>query len=293
MKRINASVLATGLSLLLAVGAVRAEPNDDFSSATALGPGVLTAAGEIFGGLFPDTTLGAFDEFGAIIEIDDDSGSVGTDLSSALFGIPVNTDGSIELAVSGFPDFDFDGIDDDDPPTPHFEVGEYEVLVTVFDAGGVPIDGFSEFGELLVGTADFFFSADAGWVGGRFDVEVDNTISDSPGDIDFYRFSGLDPSLPFAAEIVEGDFDTVLGWFDPSTGDLLADDDDGGDGTLSLITGGVPASGEIVLAVTGFDDFGFQGLHAEFGEYTLVVSQIPEPASAVLLAGLLFTQRRR
>ncbi|MEO0531678.1 MAG: PEP-CTERM sorting domain-containing protein, partial [Planctomycetota bacterium] len=93
---------------------------------------------------------------------------------------------------------------------------------------------------------------------------------------------------------VEGEFDSVLGWFDDVTGELLEDDDDGGEDLLSVIVGDVPASGEVVLAVSGFDDFDFIGEHAESGTYTLTLTEIPEPGSiALVVLGLLQTGRRR
>ncbi|MEO0531754.1 MAG: hypothetical protein AAF266_14435, partial [Planctomycetota bacterium] len=165
------------------------EPNEDFGSATPLTSGVFTVSDEIIGGPgFPDLTLGAFDEFGGLIATDDDSSPLGNGLASALFGIPVNDDGSIDLAVSGFPDFDFDGISDGDA-FPHTEVGDYDLFVDVFDASGAPIDFFDAFETLDVGEVDTFSFSDPAYIGGTFDVTTDNLIGE-PGDVDFFRFSG-------------------------------------------------------------------------------------------------------
>ena len=63
----------------------------------------------------PDITLGWMDfpEPYTQLETDDDSSPLGDGLASSLSGL-VNDDGAIHLAVSGFPDFDFDGFSDDD-----------------------------------------------------------------------------------------------------------------------------------------------------------------------------------
>lgn len=59
---------------------------------------------EVIGGTL-DTVLGVFDEYGNLIEFDDDGGA-GL-LSKAVVELPVT--GEYTLAVSTFPDFDFDG----------------------------------------------------------------------------------------------------------------------------------------------------------------------------------------
>ena len=288
--------LAAVAALIVGSCVSAAEPNEDFFGATLLVPGVTTVSDDVFGSPTPapDTTLGAFDESGGLIEVDDDSSSFGNGLGSALFGIPVNADGSIELAVSGYSDFDFDGIDDDEG-FDHGQEGAYDLFVDVFDASGELLDFFDEFGELFTGSVESFSFGDPTWAGGTFDVEIDNFVDFEPGDVDFYRFTGLEPGLPFVAEITDGDFDTVLGLFDDLTGDLLDEDDDAGDGLLSLIEGVVPASGEVVLAVTGYADFGFFGQHTEFGDYTLTVTTIPEPGAAAMasIAILLATSAAR
>jgi hypothetical protein len=99
-----------------------------------------------------------------------------------------------------------------------------------------------------------------------------NTVegSLSPGDTDFFTFSGLDAGSPFSAEITSGSFDSILGFLDDS-GNILATDDDSGEGLLSLLSGTVPASGRLNLGVTGYADFGLTGAHSQSGSYTLSV----------------------
>ena len=114
-------------------------------SLTSGAGGLTFGAGDTFfvaldndiGGGFADTTLGSFGAGGlgggALIGLDDDNSPFGDGRASAMGGF-VNPDGSIELAVSGYPDFDFDGFNDfDGPPLPHGESGDFEVLVAVGD----------------------------------------------------------------------------------------------------------------------------------------------------------------
>ncbi|MGI9427417.1 MAG: hypothetical protein ACR2NM_02085 [Bythopirellula sp.] len=258
------------------------EPNDSFGDATVLAAGTVavsdTLAGDT-GGPFPDTYLGFFadDTFSVPpLAEDDDSSPLGDGLADALFGIDVNPDGSIPLAVTGCCD-DFDGS--------HFEEGDYELIVDVFDSTGAFIESVGALSTLLPGVVDEFPFADPAWIGGSFDASIDNTISAIPGTdpLDFWVFAGLTPGATYVAEIVDADFDTLLGEFDAG-GALVATDDDGGVGLLSLLEVTADGSGEVYLAVTGYPDFGLVGLHFEAGSYDLSVTLIPEPST---LAGLL------
>ena len=198
----------------------------------------------------PDTVLGRFGTdmmggFGSLITVDDDSSRFGDGFASGLAG-SVNSDGTINLKVSGFFDFDFDG--------GHFESGSYDLFI----------------------------------------------FTTSIGDVDFLSFTGLTPGDVFEAQITAGTFDTVLGLFD-DTGAFIRYDDDGGVGTFSKLTDTVDSSGNVHLAVSAFDDSGFDGTHLIEGRYTQSFnaesSGIPEPATLAIfgigLAGLGFMRRRR
>lgn len=220
-------------------------------------PGTLTPGGVVFhdfivapGGTFTaaidnsisgtDTTLGAFDQFFNLITSDDDSSFLGTGLGSGLT-VTGNPDGTLHLRVSGFSDFDFDGLSDGGA-TPHPQSGAYEL---------------------------FLFEGE------------------SVGDVDLFAFTGLPVGQSYLAETFAGDLgnppDTVLGVFD-DLGNLVATDDDGGNGLLSQLEVNVPASGTIFLGVSGFSDFGFEGQHSQTGSYSLSLQAIPEPTSTVLWA---------
>ncbi|MCA9263408.1 MAG: PEP-CTERM sorting domain-containing protein [Planctomycetales bacterium] len=255
-----------------------AEPNDDFANRTVLAPSVRVVSDDLEGVVGADLVLGFFTDntYTTLIDSDDDSSSSGNGLASGLTGLSVNADGSIPLQVTGFDDFGFTGA--------HTEAGEYDVLVDVYDGFGGLITSFTDTGILSIGVVDSYLYSDVAWIGGTFDVNLDNLVGVGPDPLDFYTFTGLTPGALFTAEITAGDFDTELGWFDDS-GALLSVDDDSGVGTLSLITGVVPASGQLVFAVTGYPDDLLTGAHAENGAYTLTVT-VPEPASLSLLASL-------
>ena len=191
----------------------------------------------------PDTTLGTFADsgFATLINSDDDSSPSGGGTASGLSGT-VNPDGTVNLAVSGYEDLDFDGIDDF-TTDPHIEEGDYNLLV-------------------LLGTS---------------------TFNDIIGDIDFFTFTGLVPGSAFTAGITPtftiSGLDSMLGWL-ADDGTIIEVDDDSGDGYLSRVSGMVPASGNLHLAVTGWEDDLLEGNHDYVGTYTLTV--VPEPISSIL-----------
>ncbi|MGF1481177.1 MAG: hypothetical protein ACFB4I_17115 [Cyanophyceae cyanobacterium] len=95
-----------------------------------------------------DTILGSFDETNTLINADDDDSPFGG-FASALGG-SVNADGTINLGVTGFDDFDFDGN--------HLQTGDYELFITLgtntFSGGDV------DFFEFAAGEASQGFTAE-------------------------------------------------------------------------------------------------------------------------------------
>jgi len=283
-------------SALFAINpSIAAEPNDDFPSATVLAPGVTLVLDSREGFPSPDTYLGAFADNSFTLPTlaeDDDSSPVGDGLGSGIFDVSVNADGSIHLAVTGCCD-DFDGS--------HTEAGDYELIVEVFDAGGGPLTAFTAPESLAFGEIDMFSFDDPTWIGGSFDAFTDNAIELGSDPLDYSRFTGLTPGEPFIAKTSDTDFgipfDTILAWVD-EVGDILLVDDDDGDGLKSRLFGTVPASGEVVLAVTGYPDFDLFGEHGEVGDYELtIIEGIPEPSTLLLatacLACFAGSKRRR
>ncbi len=301
---------AIGLCVALAAASAVAgasEPNDTFPTRTLIAcatpTGTFAHADGISGGLpaWPDTTLGAFDAGGGLLTYNDDASPLGDGRASALYDVAINADGSVRLKVSGYGDLNFNGMVDywDDPLKPpvqwHEHSGPYELYVQVYDAGGAVQEEWSYSHELTAAAVDTV-PTHGGYAPGWFDAEIDNTVGGPTGSdpLDFVGFTGLAPGMPFTAEITSAEFDTMLGLFD-GAGALVAYDDESGTGSLSRLAGVVPAGGEVSLCISGWDDAGFEGFHAESGAYTLELTVVPEPAALSLLAvgACLVCLRRR
>jgi hypothetical protein len=248
---------------IISTAARATEPNETFATSTVLSTGVMTVADGLTPNApaFPDTLLGIRDGFGQIYFVDDDSSNRGDGHASGAEFVPTNS-GSIDFSITGFPDEDFIG--------DHAEAGQYEVFVDVFDFSGEQVDEFSETRTLAPGVVHHFSFSDFEWIGGDYDVNIDNALA-LTSDVDFFTFTGLTPGTQFAARTFDptaSNVDTLLGWFD-SGGGLLESDDDGAGGNLSLIDGTVPAGGMLTFAVSGVGDAGFTGNHTEDGSYEL------------------------
>ena len=282
--RIPRAALTLAVVGLAASGAMADfEPNDDFASRAILGPGVTSVSDSITAGVAgsgPDTTLAAFTAGWTLIEVNDDGSPLGDGLASALYQVGVNSDGTIRLKVSGYPDMNpMDG-NDDDWGTPHQESGPFDLSVTVFDSGDVQIGSHDISASLTtgsvytVGTISGYGSSD------YFNAVIDNTPSVVDDVMDFMTFTGLAVAGHFEATVTAGTFDVLLGRFDNS-GVLIEYDDDDGPGFLPNISGTVPSGGQLHLAVTGYADVLFQGDHAQSGDYTLSIT-LPPPGDATV-----------
>lgn len=95
----------------------------------------------------PDTTMQALNESGQPIAFSDDGSPLGNGFASG-FLTTVNADGSLHLEVSGFADYDFDGIDDE-LQVPHEESGDYALVLKIGPFGDVD---YFKFTGLLPGT---------------------------------------------------------------------------------------------------------------------------------------------
>lgn len=267
MKLSCAASLLVGVLFTLQSSFLSAEePNDTFAESTILAHGILTVSDELEPGpaSFPDTYLGAFDLFGNVVEENDDDSIYGDGYASGFSGVPVNAGGEIHFAVTGFEDYFFEG--------EHFEAGDYVAYVDVYDFFGDLVDSFSVDGTLVPGAVDDYAYSDFNWFNGSYDVNIDNRVALLENDLDFFTFTGLTVGASFVAEThSEETVDTILGWFDDQ-GNLLDLDDDDGEGVLSRLEGIVPTSGQLTLAVTGYDDRQFIGNHSESGFYDLTLT---------------------
>ncbi|HEV2845750.1 MAG TPA: hypothetical protein VG477_12940, partial [Thermoanaerobaculia bacterium] len=106
-------------------------------------------------------------------------------------------------------------------------------------------------------------------------------ISPLGDDVDYFEFKVKAGDI-LAIETVRGNIDTLIGLFDADTGDLLAADDDGGNGLLSRILVQVPVDLNVAVAVTTFPDGDFTGDGEESGRYVLEINKY---RGTVLAAG--------
>lgn len=195
-----------------------------------------------------DTVLGALNEDGTILNVNDDGSPLGTGVASGVSGV-VNADGTVVLRVSGFPDFDFDG---------QFDLDETgmgpEAMAVAEPSGGAYTlyvqSGIDELEAVDPAQADYSFEA-------RIQT----------GGVDEFVVQDLPPSTPYIAwiENSESGIDTVMGAFSAEE-DLLRFDDDGspvGTGVASAIASTVGDNGEIALKVSLFPDFNFNGQYTD------------------------------
>jgi hypothetical protein len=96
-------------------------------------------------------------------------------------------------------------------------------------------------------------------------------VEPTGGDVDFFTIDAEAGEI-VAIELVRGQFDSLLGVFDADTGELLAVDDDGGDGLLSRLLLQVESDTRLAFAVSAFPDFEFVGAGTSGGRYTLYVN---------------------
>ena len=256
--------------------------NSDFASAQVLLPGTLTVSGELSpvepietpvafaqqtGALAPGEIVSH--DFvvtpGAIITAAIDNSASGTDTTLGALDQNLNL-----LATNDDSSFLGTG------------------LGSALTITGNP-DGSARF--LVSGFPDFNFIPDTAshTQAGEYELLLFNGDLLSTGDVDVFAFTGLPVGQTFIAETFVGDTaitpDTVLGLFD-DLGNLIQTNDDGGVGLLSQLEVVVPLSGTVVLGVSGFADFGFNGAHTATGTYSLALEPvaIPEPSAIVLLA---------
>jgi hypothetical protein len=98
-----------------------------------------------------------------------------------------------------------------------------------------------------------------------------STVSPVGGDVDYFRFRVKAGDI-LALETVRGAFDSLIGVFDADTGDLLAFDDDGGNGLLSRLLLQANVDLNLAVAVTAYPDFDFNGAGESGGRYVLVAN---------------------
>ena len=102
----------------------------------------------------PDTTMGTFGVGGPLLGISDQSDTFGDGYGSELFGT-VNADGTLNIAVSGYPDLDFDGLRDGGG-IPHDQEGDFELFLSVGPGARLDdVEGLTAFNDPVEGDTLF------------------------------------------------------------------------------------------------------------------------------------------
>ncbi len=185
----------------------------------------------------------------------------------------------------------------------HSERGPVEVYIRFYDSSGSFISQEVRRGT-LAGTDDqLIWSVPVPGATFDFDVIV-NPLASENGDVDFYEVEGLRPNVDYSVRVASGmhdrdtlfglprPLDTVLGAFS-SSGALLATHDDicnsvgcGAWNPRSRLVIRSDAAGRIRFAITGYDDFNFNGIqdspvgfalnaaHDETGQYSIRIDHL-------------------
>jgi hypothetical protein len=98
--------------------------------------------------------------------------------------------------------------------------------------------------------------------------------------VDFYKFSSFDPGNLFTVEVNSQSFDPLLGRLNDFGKVLEINDDQSDNNVLPILTGEIPASGNLNLAVSGLRDINLIGDHFESGSYTLSLKTFLFPSSS-------------
>ncbi|QSJ20294.1 hypothetical protein JYQ62_17265 [Nostoc sp. UHCC 0702] len=100
------------------------------------------------------------------------------------------------------------------------------------------------------------------------------------GKVDFYNFSSFAPGNLFTVEVNSQSFDPLLGQLDNFGNILTINDDQSDSNVLPILTGQIPTSGSLNLAVSGLRDIYLRGDHFESGSYTLLLQTFAFPSSS-------------
>ncbi|MGF1513790.1 MAG: hypothetical protein ACFB5Z_08855 [Elainellaceae cyanobacterium] len=184
-----------------------------------------------------DTIMAQFDGAENLLAFDDDSSPFGL-YAPAIRGV-VPSSGTLILKVSGIGDDDFDGFLD------YYEPGFAE-------------PGFTQ------------AQRDPHYEMGDYTLSVLTGEENITGDLDFFSLSGLTPGDVFSVAVSLTEYGASIGWL-ADDGSLISRSVYAESSNREQVSGLVPASGEVHLVVTGYDDFSFEGDHGNSGDYVLVV----------------------
>ena len=247
------------------------EANNNFADAQDIPTGELVVTGELGTGEPAETIIS--------LNPQDINGSTTRELIAYSFGTANGLAPNTTYAVQTVEPADGAAFD------------ELDTVMGQYAAPYSPGDNFIEFDDddgdrrlsafeaTTDGTGNLFLAVsgftDAGVVAetddqGSFGLEVTTLGNETP---DFFRFTGLDPSLQYTVTTSSnggGDVDTRLAWITVDA--LLEENDDFGGGIFSQIVITPDASGEATIVVTGSDDRALNGGYSAIGNYRLALS---------------------
>jgi hypothetical protein len=261
--------LAPGANgIATARGALEPGDVDAYVVSASAGDLLFVALFDSAGGALLDTRLTVL-RGGSVLAEDDDGGS---GFLSRIALIAVDG-GSYDIRVTGFRDLEGDGSHPEgaDAPLPY-------LLVT-----GVAAPPLAQESEPNDQPGDESPLTDGGIVRGELGaLDVDRFVVDTAaGDTLAISLFPLDSTtglpLPAVAELG----DTRLGLFAPGGAGSppIAENDDGGPGLFSNVSRDAVTAGGHTIAVTGFRDTGYLGIHPEGPfDYALVAVAVPGDA---------------
>lgn len=274
---------ACGLAWFALAACARAEPihepNNSPGAAYMLPSGQMAVSDDLNGTQGrPDTLLAEYNmTYSTLLAMADNTPGVGNGLGSQLLDVPLLFNGAALFRVTGAPDTGFVG--------DHTQSGKYSITYEVHNPAHELVKTLTQYEWVTPGMVDNMWlppdNSLADWTGYTADVTVNNIVGPGSGDsLDFYMFSGLEPFMPFTAQLTDVAFDALIGLYDGNT--LVAT------GTLvdgvPTLSGMADSMGRVKIGVTGAGDGTFVGAHDKVGTYTLQVTAVPEPAGFVLFA---------
>lgn len=190
-----------------------------------------------------DPIMGLFGPDGEVLQVDDDSSPTAV-LAPAILGA-IADNGSLSLKVSGLGDEDFDGFEE------YYYGTDWENEDP--DESFVETQPHYQFGAYTLSV-------------------ISNTAL--KGDVDFFTVRGLPPnhSVTITSSMSEGNI--RLGWI-AADGTVVRSSTYSNTSYQEEVTGIIPLSGDIHIAVSGYDDNTFSGQHFAAGEYVLRVEVEP------------------
>lgn len=177
-------------------------------------------------------SLGLFDASGNLIRTAYDASPTGNYAPAMRGTVPAS--GTLRFKVTGSSDYNFDGSEE------------------FYDELGNEVPGEPHYAE------------------GEYTFSVLTGDTDVQGDVDFFTLTNMNPGDIFFISAPLSEYGVRLAWF-ADNGAMVGTSNYSDLTYTETISGIVPASGNVHIAVSGYDDYEFTGNHSNPGEYLLKV----------------------